>query len=254
MICSWTSKTLSHNSTWNCSRSLDCCGQPCQKGNCKLQCCSAWGYFSLLKSAWTPSTDQCRKLISCISWHKCVSAALTLCATAPGGHSMPAQAWWQICRDWQAMETRLRKLHFHKTLSVQLCACADTFIYLFLCAGITSCGVNATSSTSPAAPFTSGQKLGSPDPALLLSSVPSLPSGPDIVLQGTMPSHKTLMALGRKIMVWFLSLRRNWTAHSTTVSTLKKPKCFKNITLLQFLISCYCSTCLLRAHRAGPPS
>lgn len=116
------------------------------------------GYFSLLKSAWTPSIDQCRKLISCISWHKYVSSALTFCTTAPKGQSMPTHAWWQICKDWQAKGSCLRKLHFHKTVSLYVCVCR--YIYLLICAGITFCGVNATCSISSAAPFTLRSEVG----------------------------------------------------------------------------------------------
>lgn len=135
---------------------------------------------------------------------KYVSSALTFCTTAPKGQSMPTHARWQICRGWQAMEMCLRKLNFHKTLSVYICVCR--YIYLVICAGTTSCGVNATHSIPSAASFTLRSEVGLYQTTTsLLQSAPShqntlsLPSVPDTVLQWGMPLLQTLWCyLGEK--------------------------------------------------------
>lgn len=181
------------------------------------------GYFSLLKSAWTPSTDQCRKLISCISWHKYVSSALTFCTTAPKGQSMPtmhddrfAGLGKQCKRVWESC--------IFTKLSVWMVC--DIFTYLFICAGITSRGVDATTPELHLSP--SGQRLGSPD--YNLSVTVFLPSRTHLPcpLCWTLPcnalAQDTLIVLGRKITLCFSSLRRDWTAYSTAQQFLSLGK------------------------------
>lgn len=133
------------------------------------------------------------------------------------------------------METCLRKLHFHTTLSVYVCVCVCVQIYLFIYLSVLASPLVVLMALvllpqlhlSP-----SGPRLGSPDPNFsAMKFLPTNHTFPALCantgLQGGKPLHRTLVALGRKIMLWFSSLRRNLTAHSTTVSNLNKTKCFK---------------------------
>lgn len=110
--------------------------------------------------------------------------------------------------------------------SVYGCVCADIFTYLFICAGITSCGVDATTPELHLSP--SGQRLGSPD--YNLSVTVFLPSRTHLPcpLCWTLPcnalAQDTLIVLGRKITLCFSSLRRDWTAYSTAQQFLSLGK------------------------------
>lgn len=182
------------------------------------------GYFSLLKSAWTPSTDQCRKLISCISWHKYVSSALTFCTTAPKGQSMPtmhddrfAGLGKQCKRVWESC--------IFTKLSVWMCVCRYIYLFIYLCWNhLLWCWCH----NSWAASLTLRPEAGSPD--YNLSVTVFLPSRTHFPcpLCWTLPcnalAQDTLIVLGRKITLCFSSLRRDWTAYSTAQQFLSLGK------------------------------